>query len=108
MLRRLVQPGYSRSYFAGPAKKGKKGGGAATAEKAGGIGDFPMDEMYPELKLGELQESDLPAWVNEVADEVLADAAKAAPAPGEEDRKYFKLQRREKIKQDNERRSLGV
>lgn len=93
----------------GGAGKGKKDSGAAQA--AAGPGDFPIDDMYPELKLGELQAADLPEWAVEEYKSVyegpkLAD--RPPPLPGQEDRKYFKVLRRQKIKDNNERRALGI
>jgi hypothetical protein len=104
----LARRGMAAAPKKGAAKPKKDSGGASAAT---GPGDFPIDEMYPELKLGELTAADLPAWAAEVYAEVyekpkLAD--RPAPLPGQEDRKYFKVLRRQKIKENNEKRALGM
>ncbi len=92
------------------AAKGKKesGGGGGPAA---GPGDFKIDEMYTQLKLEELKPSDVPAWAAEQYMEVFESpklADRPPPLPGQEDRKYFKVQRRQKIKENNQRRALGI
>ena len=96
------------------AKKGGKGKGGGGGAAGGGasektaLGDFSTDEMYPELKLGELTDADVPAWAREAAVKVLEPQEVELPRPGEEDRKHFKLERRERIKLDNARRGMGL
>ena len=108
MMRRLARPVGIRAYAA-PKKGGKKGAGAKGAtEKLGGVGDFEMDDMYPDLKLSEMTEADVPAWAREIATSVLEPQPEEPPAPGQEDRKFFKQERRAKIKTDNERRGMGL
>ena len=93
---------------AGAAKGKKESGGAAPAT---GPGDFKIDEMYLQLKLEELKPSDVPAWAAEQYVSVFESPKLAdwpPPLPGQEDRKYFKVLRRKKIKENNERRGLGI
>jgi hypothetical protein len=106
----LAQRGMAAAPKKGGAAKPKKdagGGGSAAA----GPGDFKIDEMYPELKLGELTAADVPAWAARVYSEVFEQpklADRPPPLPGQEDRKSFKVLRRAKIKENNERRGLGM
>lgn len=102
-------------YYAAPKKEkgggkgGKDKGGATAAAPVGGPGDFPPNEMYEELKLGEMKDSDVPTWAKDIAKEALKTSQDSAERlPGREDRRSFKLQRREKIKEDNERRGMGL
>ena len=64
--------------------------------------------MYPQLKLGELTDADVPEWAGDLVEEVYDAVTEEEIKPGEEDRKHFKLLRREKIKAENERKSMGV
>ncbi len=107
--------GYAAPKKGASGKGGKGGGGGGGASAAvGGVGDFALDDMYAELRLGSLSKADLPAWTREQYLAVYQQQGKNAthppppPAPGTEDKKYFKLQRRQKIKEDNERRAMGV
>lgn len=66
---------------------------------------------YPSLKLAELTEKDLPAWVTEEHARIYAPLKKKdqpPPEPGAQDRLYFKLERRKLIKAANEKKGLGL
>ncbi len=110
---RAVTASIARRGFAGaaPKKAGGKKEKGGPAQVLGGIGDFPLDDMYTELKLGDIKVADLPSWVKEEYDNVMKgvkEKDKPTPPAGLEDRKYFKAERKKKIKADNERRELGM
>jgi hypothetical protein len=110
-MRRFGQFVVLQRSFASAAKKGggkAKGGGAGAAAPTGAVGDFPLDEMYPDLKLGSLTKADLPSWAKEELALVFPPKGVKIPPPGPDERKFYKLERRKKIKEDNERRALGV
>lgn len=98
--------------FAAPAKKTAKkggGGGGGAAGATGGPGDFPVDEMYKELNLHELKRSDVPQWAVDDVKLVFGPAQPETPVlPGQETKKTFKELRRQRIKENNERKGMGL
>lgn len=95
------------------AKKGGGGGGGKDkksgggANKALGPGDFPMAGQWGPVNLDSITAKDLPDWVNEEYDLVFAKKAES-PSAGKEDRKFFKVQRKQRIKEANQRKTLGI
>ncbi len=110
---RAVTASVARRGFAAaaPKKAGGKKDKGGPAQAVGGIGDFLLDEMFLDLKLGDIKAADLPPWVQEEYDNMtvaVKEKNKPTPPAGQEDRKYFKAERKKKIKADNERRELGM
>lgn len=97
--------GSMRNYrFYAAAKKG-----AAPSGPDALVDGVNIDDLYPELKLAELTDDDVPQWVHEEI-QIYKDSLEGKqvkPAPGKETKRDYKLARRKAIKEENERRVLG-
>lgn len=101
-----LQP-INRSFAKAPGgDKGKKGGGPA---KSAEPEEFNIEDLpFPELELKSITKDNIPAWCNEIYEEVFNPKPEKEMTRGEETKAKFKAERRKLIKENNLRRTMGL